>query len=111
MGARGTVIVLGIDTPIGLAIVRDLGRHGYGVAGIGRTATALASRSRYCTHCYVSRQGVGLIEQIREIAAEHSAKWLLSISEVDLLLLNRYRSDLERDLQLDRKSTRLNSSH
>jgi predicted ATP-grasp superfamily ATP-dependent carboligase len=100
VGARGTVIVLGIDTPIGLAIVRDLGRHGYDVAGIGRTATALASSSRYCTHCYVRRQGVGLIEQIREIAAKHSAKWLLSISEVDLLLLNRYRSDLERDLQL-----------
>src|SRR3546814_5790168 len=100
MGARGTVIVLGISTPIGLAIMRDLGRHGYGVAGIGRTATALASRSRYCTHCYVRRQGGGLIAPIREIAAEQSAKLLLSISEVDPLLLKRYRRDLERDLQL-----------
>lgn len=101
MGERGTVVVLGIDTPIGLAIVRDLGRHGYDVVGIGRTAAALASRSRYCTHCYVRRQpDADLVEQIREIATRHSAKWLLSISEVDLLLLNRYRALLEPALQL-----------
>lgn len=98
---QGAVVVLGIDTPIGLAIVRDLGRHGYDVVGIGRTATALASRSRYCTHRYVRRAtDEDLIEQIREIAAKHSAKWLLSISEVDILLLNRNRAVLEPNLQL-----------
>ena len=34
-------VVLGIDTPIGLAIVRNLGRHGVPVYGIARSSTAL----------------------------------------------------------------------
>ncbi len=33
-------VVLGIDTPIGLSIIRELGQHGVPVTGIGRTPGA-----------------------------------------------------------------------
>jgi hypothetical protein len=41
-------VVLGIDTPIGLAIIRDLGRHGVTVYGIARSEGALGLSSATC---------------------------------------------------------------
>ena len=37
-----TAIVLGVDTPIGLTVVRELGRHNVPVIAVGRRVTALA---------------------------------------------------------------------
>ncbi|WP_417320317.1 carboxylate--amine ligase [Emcibacter sp.] len=92
-----TVILLGTDTPIGLAIVRDLGRHGFNTVGIGHSATALASRSRYCTrHEVRAGKNEVLIEQIEELARRHNARFLLAISEGDLLTINRFRDRLEK---------------
>ena len=94
----GTVIVLGLDTPIGLAVVRDLGRHGYRVVGLGRTATALASSSRYCDHyCVRAVDEDAVIAQLIELAAVHPGSCLLAISESDL---NRNRDELESALTL-----------
>jgi predicted ATP-grasp superfamily ATP-dependent carboligase len=96
-----TVILLGTDTPIGLAVVRDLGRHGYRTIGIGRRANALAAASRHCFRHYPRADGeAGLIAQILALAEEHQARWMLTVGESDLLLLNRHRAELETRLQV-----------
>ena len=95
------VVLLGTDTPIGLAVVRDLGHHGYRVVGIGRRAEALAGASRYCHHHAVRADGeTGLIAQIVALARDHGARFLLAVGESDLLLLNRHRETLEKALEL-----------
>ncbi|MFC7050752.1 carboxylate--amine ligase [Emcibacter nanhaiensis] len=94
-----TVLLLGTDTPIGLAIVRDLGRAGYRVIGIGHTERALAGKSRYCSAHYVrAGRNEALILQIEQLAAEHDARFLMAISEGDLLTLNRFRDRLEESI-------------
>lgn len=100
-GPRKTVILLGTDTPIGLAVVRDLGRHGYRTIGIGRRSNALAGASKHCHHHSV-RAGdeSGLIAQIKALAREYRAIYLLAIGESDLLLLNRHRQELEEVVQV-----------
>jgi predicted ATP-grasp superfamily ATP-dependent carboligase len=96
-----TVILLGTDTPIGLAVIRDLGRHGYRTIGIGRSGTALAAASKHCHH-HVVRAGdeAGLVAQIITLAGQHRATHLLAIGESDLLMLNRHREALEARLCL-----------
>lgn len=94
-GARA--VLLGTDTPIGLAVVRDLGRHGCLTIGLGRSRTALARFSRYCiAHAVRERREQALIAQIVELATRHGASYLLAISEGDLLMINRHRPALER---------------
>ena len=96
-----TVILLGTDTPIGLAIVRDLGRHGHTTIGIGRVESALAGYSRYCKRHFVRAKSERLlIDQIKSLAAEFEASYLIAISENDLILLNGYRDELSDCLQL-----------
>lgn len=88
-------VVLGIDTPIGLTVVRDLGRHGVPVYGIGRRATALGLHSRFLKRGLV-RPGTeeGLIDQIVALGAELGAACLFAVSENDIAMLNRYRDRL-----------------
>ncbi len=95
-GAKEAVILLGTDTPIGLAVTRDLGRHGFLTVGIGRRKNALAGASKHCHHHVVREEGeAGLIAQIMALAKQHQAGYLLAIGESDLLLLNRHREELE----------------
>jgi predicted ATP-grasp superfamily ATP-dependent carboligase len=99
--ARRSVILLGSDTPIGLAVLRDLGRHGYSTIGIGRSVTAIGSASRHCHHHVVRRDEEGaLVEQLVELADRFQASVLLAISESDLLMINRYRARLEESLRV-----------
>ena len=97
-----TVVLLGTDTPIGLAITRELGRHGHRVVGIGRSVHALAGASRYCMHHSVRASGgeTALVAQIMELAERHAATCLVAIAEGDLLLLNRHRDRLESSLKV-----------
>lgn len=95
------VVLLGTDTPIGLAVVRDLGRHGFQTIGIGRRKDALAGASKYCHH-HAVRAGdeAHLVAQICQLARQHQARYLLAVSESDLLLLNRHREELEKHITL-----------
>jgi len=88
-------IVLGIDTPIGLTVVRDLGMHGVPVYGIGRTQTALGMHSRFLRRGLVRPASAeALIDQIVELGKELGEACLFAISESDIVLLNRYRDRL-----------------
>lgn len=81
------VIVLGIDTPIGLTVVRELGRHGVTVHGIGRSEQAIGTRSRYCMTSSVRPSGQSLAEWLPAQIEKVGAKALLAISEDDLVAL------------------------
>lgn len=99
--AKEAIILLGTDTPIGLAVIRDLGHHGYFTIGIGRKEKALASFSRHCHHHVVRRaDDAGIIAQIKELAETYRASCLLAIGESDLLMLNRHREELETVIRL-----------
>ncbi|MYM66715.1 acyltransferase family protein [Pseudoduganella sp. FT55W] len=85
-------VVLGIDTPIGLAIIRDLGRHGVTVFGIARSEGALGLSSRYL-HRGMLREA-DVVVQLRRLSDEIGPAALFAISETDILALNRVRDQL-----------------
>jgi predicted ATP-grasp superfamily ATP-dependent carboligase len=79
-------VVLGIDTAIGVTVVRELGRHGVPVHGIGRTASAVGRASRYCTG-FSLRPAGSPADWLTDLIAQTGAKALLAISEGDLVAL------------------------
>lgn len=88
-------VVVGIDTPIGLTVVRDLGQAGVPVYGIGRSATALGMTSRFLARGLVRpRDAEALIEQLAQLQAELGAACLFAVSENDITLLNGHRARL-----------------
>ncbi|TAK91049.1 MAG: carboxylate--amine ligase [Burkholderiaceae bacterium] len=88
-------IVLGVDSPIGLAIVRSLGKHGVVVHAIGGNAGAIGLASRYATHSYIrATDETALIRQLLELRAETGPACLFTVSEGDITLLNRHRDAL-----------------
>ncbi len=88
-------VVLGIDTPIGLTIIRDLGSRGVKVTGIGRSADALGMSSRYLHQGLVRAQGEhALVEQLVDLLGSLGQACLLAVSETDIELLNRHRARL-----------------
>lgn len=89
-------VVLGIDTPIGLAIIRDLGRRGVPVYGIARGADAIGLRSRYLRRGMLRAEGgtAGLLAQLRRLRDEIGEACLFAISESDISALNAERAQL-----------------
>lgn len=98
---KQSVIVLGVDTPIGVAILRDLAKHGYKTVGVGRNKHSIGFASRHC-HVPIVRAGgdISLVEQLKGMSEQFNKAYLLVISESDLLLVNRFRADLEKCLIL-----------
>lgn len=88
-------VVLGIDTPIGLTVVRDLGRNGIDVYGIGRTAGALGMSSRYLKQGLVrAGNAEATIAQLEALGAQLGQACLFAISENDIEMLNLHRARL-----------------
>lgn len=87
-------IVLGLETQIGLAVVRELGRAGVPVIGIAYEDDALALASRHLTrgiHVAAPRSAE-LIETIRAIGEEVGPCCLLTVSEANLMWLSEHRN-------------------
>lgn len=88
-------IILGIDTPIGLSMVRELGRHGVPVFGIAGSRRALGLRSRYLRRGWLRPNGAEeVVRLINEIAGETGARLLLAVSEADIFLLREHEAQL-----------------
>lgn len=84
--AHPTALLLGVDTPVGLAVIRDLGHHGVPVHGVGRTPRALGRASRYLTG--FSLRGAGpLTDWLPALVAKTGAVAVFAIAEHDLLAL------------------------
>jgi predicted ATP-grasp superfamily ATP-dependent carboligase len=89
-------VILGIDTPIGLTVIRDLGREGVPVIGIGRSEGALGMSSKYLARGIVrAASAEGLVDQLVALGAELGEACLFAISENDIALLNRHRERLK----------------
>jgi predicted ATP-grasp superfamily ATP-dependent carboligase len=88
-------VVVGIETPIGLTVIRDLGSRGVPVIGLGRSSTALGMASRHLQRGLVRAQSAqGLIDQLAALGQELGRACLFAISENDIELLNRHRDRL-----------------
>jgi hypothetical protein len=88
-------VILGIDTPIGLALIRDLGKSGVPVVGIGRSETALGMSSRFLQRGIIRSRNSGiLIEQLVTLGHELGGACLFAVAENDISLLNQHGSQL-----------------
>ena len=81
-----TAIVLGIDTPIGLTVMRELGGHGVPVHGIARTKDAIGRASRWCNGFTLRPEGA-IGQWLPPIIRKTRARAVLAVSEDDLLAL------------------------
>jgi len=95
-----SVIVLGVNTPIGLAILRDLSEHGYHTIGIG-AQHCIGHASTHC-HQSISRAASPalLIEQLLSLSRKFTGASLIAVSESDIDLLNQHREILSETLNL-----------
>src|SRR5271168_4023396 len=81
-------ILLGADTPIGLTVIRDLGEHGVPVHAIAWARDGIGLYSKWTTRGYLRpADDEATIELLNRIAAEQQARYLLAVSERDLLFL------------------------
>jgi len=91
------VVILGVDTQIGLTLIRELGIHGVSVVALGTGPLAVGRLSRFTSHYYQRElTEKRLVGQLLALAKKHSATALVAISESDIAILNRYRTLLER---------------
>lgn len=96
--ARPPCIVLGLETQIGLGIVRELGRAGVTVIGIAHEAAAIGLVSRYLARGLVVAEprGSQLIATIRALGEELGECCLMAVSEVNLAWLAANRDSFGR---------------
>lgn len=88
MSSRPPVIVLGIDSPIGLTVVRELGAAGIEVHGIAHSRRGLGLWSRHLHRGYVrAAEPDGLVPQLLDIARTSGASLLMTVSMSDALAL------------------------
>lgn len=88
-------IVLGVDTPIGLAVARDLADHRVAVHGITRNARSLGRWSRALASVRDRpKDPEALLALIRRLAVETGARGIMTISEGDLRWLSGVRERL-----------------
>lgn len=81
-------VVLGIDSPIGLAVVRELGGRGVPVHGIARARRGLGLHSKWLHRGYVRpAPDSALIDLIETIARDSGAAFLMTISMNDALAM------------------------
>ena len=82
------VILLGIDSPIGLAAIRELGGAGVEVHGIARNRRGVGLYSRHLARGYLRAAGEeALVAQLLEIAAASGAPFVMAVSMGDALFV------------------------
>jgi len=93
--ARAKVVLVGVETQIGLTIIRELCKHGVEVHGIASSPRALGLYSRYLRKGYQrAPDEESLITQLQQLTGELAPCHIMAISENDIALLNRARPKL-----------------
>lgn len=88
-------IVWGLESQIGVNIVRELGRWGIPVLGLAQDANAIGMGSRYLTYCEQAQpHGETLLEQIRRLGQDKGARAIFAVSEGNCMYLARNRTKL-----------------
>ncbi|WP_019141449.1 ATP-grasp domain-containing protein [Noviherbaspirillum massiliense] len=89
------VVIVGIQNRIGLALVRDLGRHRVPVYGFSTDPAAPALVSRYLHKGYVrAPEEPAFIDQLAALGHRLGQACLIAHVECDIALLNRHRHQL-----------------
>jgi predicted ATP-grasp superfamily ATP-dependent carboligase len=89
------VALLGIDTPIGLTIIRELAQHGVKVYGIGRSCQAVGLHSRFLHRAYLRPKCVeDLVSLLNKIGAAERVQFLMTVSESDILFIHQQAQNL-----------------
>jgi predicted ATP-grasp superfamily ATP-dependent carboligase len=95
MSDRDKVLIFGIDSPIGLVLVRELGKYGVEVYGIGQSPRAIGLYSRFLKQGYIfSGPHQAIIPFVKEIAGKHRISCLMTVAESNILLFNQHRLEL-----------------
>jgi len=84
MSARPPVILLGLDTAVGLVAMRELGRRGVPVIGVGYHQRAVGRGSRYLSHFLVRPEGP-LSRWLPELVRRFGAGAVLPLRDRDIL--------------------------
>ncbi len=89
-------IVLGLESQIGLALVRELGRAGVPVIGIAHAADEIGLASRHLSERIVVEQprSAALLAAIRSIGERFGKATLLTVSEANLDWLGKNRAQM-----------------
>ena len=86
------VLLLGVDTPIGLTLIRELAEHSVEVHGVARSPWGIGLFSRHlASGVVISGRGTEQRERILSRMRALDIDCLMAISEVDLLWLNAER--------------------
>ncbi len=88
--APHTVIVIGVDSPIGLSVVRDLGSHGLTVVGVGSRKLSIGRASRWTRSFFLRPKGIPIGAWIIPLIVKHQAQAVYAISENDLIELSEF---------------------
>lgn len=92
---RNSVLITGIDTPIGLAIIRELGRHGVRVYGLTGSARSIGARSRFLKRAFQRPEHLdALPEHVAGICRREDIEAVIAISEADIAIFNTQRDAL-----------------
>ncbi len=98
-----SVLVIGVSTQIGLEIIRSLGKKGIRVYAADCNSEAIGFYSKYLKKKFVIpfSPESSFISAIFRILDSHShIKCIFAISERNITLLNKYRTELEEKTQL-----------
>lgn len=93
---RRPALVLGVETQIGLALVRELGRSGVPVVAISHDPCAIGLVSRHVWRRVVCGppRSAAVVKLIRALGNELGPVSLLTVSEVNLAWINSVRDQL-----------------
>jgi predicted ATP-grasp superfamily ATP-dependent carboligase len=93
---KDIAIVYGVETQIGLSLIRELGHFGCEVVAVGKSKNSLGLQSKYVTYPFVlvDRREETIIEQLLTINRLTGAKYLLCVSETDILFFNRVKEQI-----------------
>jgi predicted ATP-grasp superfamily ATP-dependent carboligase len=86
-----TLILLGMDTPTGLCITRELGEDGVRVIGVYGSRFSVGTASKYTFAKHKRAPKETLIEQLLSLIAHYQADAFLAVSENDIQWINQHR--------------------
>ena len=88
-------IVIGVDTPIGLTVIRELGENGVPVVGVGSCEYSIGAASRFTHSFYKRPKNEPMSQWLPALIRHHEAGAVLAVSENDLLELAELPEKIE----------------
>jgi predicted ATP-grasp superfamily ATP-dependent carboligase len=103
MKSNDAVLVIGIGTQIGLSIIRSLGRKGIRVYGVSNSSKDLGRYSRFLKEWFILSASLpedDYISTLIRLANKNAINYLITIDEKKMILLNKHRTQLEKQFIL-----------